>query len=98
VSCDTPKILIARQHPQAVADAQLRQERIDRTNLDAMTTTAVAKRRRSDVIRSIGQEEGKRREPLQNPLTGLWSRKALQQLLQYQASRQDQLTAFDRLD
>ena len=42
MACDALKVLIARQHPQAVADAQLRQERIDRTNLDAMTTARVA--------------------------------------------------------
>jgi hypothetical protein len=61
-----------------VADAQLRQERIDRANLNAMTTAGVAKRRGFDVIGSIGHEEGKRREPIQNLLTRFWSGEALQ--------------------
>jgi hypothetical protein len=68
--CDTRKILIARQHQQAVADAQLRQERIDRANLNAMTTARVAKRRGFNMIGSVGHEEGKCGEPLQN-LTSL---------------------------
>jgi hypothetical protein len=72
--CHTLKIVIARQHPPAVTDAQLRQERTDRTKLNAMTTAAVAKRRRLDVIGSVGHEEGQCREPLQNPLTALGAR------------------------
>jgi hypothetical protein len=74
----TLKIPIARQHQQAMADTQLRQERIDRANLNAMTTARIAKRRRFDVIGSIGHEEGKCGEPIQNLLTRLWSREALQ--------------------
>ena len=76
--CDTLKILVTRQHQQPVAYTQLRQERIDRANLNAMTTARIAKRRRFDVIDSIGHEEGECREPIQNLLTRLWSREALQ--------------------
>jgi hypothetical protein len=79
-----------------VADAQLRQQRIDRANLDAMTAARIAKRRRFDVIGSIGHEEGKCGEPIQNLLTRLWSREALQELLQYQACRQDRFAALNR--
>jgi hypothetical protein len=75
--CDSLEILIARQHKQAVADAQLRQERIDRANLKAMTTAGVAKRRGVDVIGSIGHEEGKCGKPLQNLLTRFRSRESL---------------------
>ncbi len=75
--CYTLKIPITRKHQQAVADAQLRQERIDRANLSAMTTTRIAKRRGFDVIGSIGHEEGKRGKPIHNLLTRLWSREAL---------------------
>jgi hypothetical protein len=61
-----------------MADTQLRQERIDRADLNAMTTARIAKRRRLDVIGSIGDEEGQRGEPIQNLLTGLRSRESLQ--------------------
>jgi len=61
-----------------VADAQLRQERVDRTNLNAVTTTGVAKRCGFDVIRSIRDEKRKRREPIHNLLTCLWSTETLQ--------------------
>jgi hypothetical protein len=76
--CYTLKIPITRKHQQAVADAQLRQERIDRANLNAMTTAGIAKRRGFDVIGSIGHKEWKCGEPIQNLLTRLWSREALQ--------------------
>jgi hypothetical protein len=76
--CYTLKIPITRKHQQAVADAQLRQERIDRANLNAMTTAGIAKRRGFDVIGSIRHEEGKCGEPIHNLLTRFWSREALQ--------------------
>jgi hypothetical protein len=76
--CDTLKIPITGKHQQAVADAQLRQESIDRANLNTMTTARIAKRRGFDVIGSIRHEEGKCGEPIQNLLTRFWSREALQ--------------------
>jgi hypothetical protein len=41
--CYTLKIPIVRKHQQAVANAQLRQERIDRANLNAMTSTILVR-------------------------------------------------------
>jgi len=81
-----------------MADAQLGQERVDRTNLNAVTTAGVAQRSRFDVIRSIRDEEGKRREPIQDLLACLWSRETLQKLLQHQAGRQDRFAVFNRLN
>jgi hypothetical protein len=43
-----------------------------------MTAARAAKRCGFDVIGSIGHEEGKRGEPIQNLLTRFWSREALQ--------------------
>ena len=76
--CCTLKIPITRKHQQVVADAQLRQERIDRACLNAMTTARVAKRRGFNMIGSVRHEEGKCGEPIQNLLTRFWSREALQ--------------------
>jgi len=95
---DTLKILIARQHEQAMADAQLSQERIDRAYLNAMTTARVAKRRGFNMIGPVWHEEGKCGEPLQNLLMRLRSREALQQLLQYETCRQDRFAALNRLN
>jgi hypothetical protein len=78
MACYTLKIPIARQHQQLMADTQLGQQRIDHANLNAMTTARIAKRRRFDVIGSVGHEEGECGEPIQNLLTRLWSREALQ--------------------
>jgi hypothetical protein len=77
VICHALKVPIARKHQQAVVDAQLGQERVDRTNLNPVSTADVAQRRRFDVIRSIRDEKGKRREPIQNLLACLWSRETL---------------------
>jgi hypothetical protein len=96
--CDALKVVIARQHHQVVADAQLRQESIDRANLNAMTAACVADVSGFDVIGSIRHEEGKGGEPLQNLLTRFGSRKPLQQLLQHQARRQDRFTVLNRLN
>lgn len=76
--CYALKIPIAREHQQAVANAQLRQERIDRANLNAMAAACVAKRCSFDVIGSIGHQQRKCGEPIQNLLTSCWSSEALQ--------------------
>jgi hypothetical protein len=52
--------------------------RIYRAILNAMTAAHVAKRCGFDVIGSIGYEEGKCGEPIQNLLTRFWSGEALQ--------------------
>lgn len=94
----TLKIPIARKHQQAVANAQLRQERIDRTNLNVVAAADITQRCGFDVIGSVGHQEGKCGEPIQNLLTGLWSREALQQLLQYHTRREDRFAVLNRLD
>jgi hypothetical protein len=78
MACYTLKIPIARQHQQPMVDTQLGQQRVDRANLNAMTTARIAKRRRFDVIGSVGHKEGQCGEPIQNLLTRLWPREALQ--------------------
>jgi hypothetical protein len=96
--CHTLKVPVAGKHRQAVADAQLPQERVDRTNLNAAATAGVTQRRGFDVVRSIRDEEGKRGEPIQNLV--------LQQLLQgfsgpkarEQAGRQDRFAVLNRLN
>jgi hypothetical protein len=94
----TLEIPITRKHQQAVANAQLRQKRIDRANLNAMTAARIAKRRGFNVISSIGHEQGKCGEPIQNLCTRFWSREALQQLLQYQPCGQHRFAALNRLN
>lgn len=96
--CYTLKIPIARKHQQAVANAQLRQERIDRANLNAMAATRVAQRRGFDVIVPVGHEERKCGEPIENLRMRFGPGEALQQLLQYQTGRQDRLAALERPD
>ena len=58
---------------------------------------AIAKRSRLDVIRSIRDEKGKCRESVENLLACLRPRKALKELLQYQAGCEDQFPGLKRL-
>jgi hypothetical protein len=96
--CHTLKVPIAGKHRQAVADAQLPQERVDRTNLNAAATAGVTQRRGFDVVRSIRDEEGKRGDPIQNLLACLWSGETLQRFLEHQAGRQDRFAVLNCLN
>ncbi len=95
--CHSLKIPIARQHPQTVANAQLRQNRVDSPNLNAIATACIAKRSRFDMIRPVRDEEGKCGKPVQNLRARFRSREALEKLLQYQAGGQHQLAVMKRL-
>ena len=92
--CDAAKIQITRQHKQAMANAQLRQERIDRANLNAMSAARVSKGRGFDVIGSIGHEDGKRGETVYYLLTCFRTGEPLEKLLQDQSCSQDRLATL----
>jgi hypothetical protein len=51
--CDALEVIVASEHQQAVANAQLRKQRIDRANLYAMATTGIAQFHRMNVILSM---------------------------------------------
>ncbi len=96
VAGDARKIIVGRQHRQAMANAELRQERIDRSDLDAGTTTTVPQLRRSDVILAIRHKQRHRGKSIQNLRAGARSGKALQQLLEHEARGQQRIAGFDR--
>jgi hypothetical protein len=60
-----------------MADAQLRQECIDRANLNAMSAARISKGSGFNMIGSIGHEEGKRGEPVHYLLTRFRTREPL---------------------
>ena len=50
------KVSVGRQHRQVVADAKLRQQSIDRTDLNAAAETFVAQFRRVDMVAPVGNQ------------------------------------------
>jgi hypothetical protein len=86
---DALEVMIAGEHHQIVSDAHLRQDCVDRADLNAMAATNVAQGSGFDVIDPIGHEEGKRRESLQNLRARFGSGKTLQEFLEHQAGRHE---------
>jgi len=56
-----------------MANAELRQQSIDRANLNAGATTNVPQLRRADVILAIRHKERHRGKSIQNLRAGSWS-------------------------
>jgi len=65
------EILVRRQHRQVMADAQLSQERIDCSDLHAISPAAIPERRRRDVIVAVRHEQRDGRKPVKNLIAGL---------------------------
>jgi hypothetical protein len=91
------KIRIGREHRQIMPDAKLRQQGIDRTDLDTASPASVSQCGRVDVIAAVRGQERQSGEPRNDLFARSWAGKALQQFLKYQAGRQNRLTSADRL-
>ncbi len=79
-------------------EAKLRQERIDRSDLDACAPAVIAQSGGFDVIRSIRNEERDRGEAIQDLRPGFRAQEALQKLLENDARGENQLAGLDRPD
>ena len=90
------EIPIDRQHDEFVGDAELGEQRIDDSDLDAVAAAFVAQAGRVDVIAARRYDHGDGRETLDDPRPGAWAPEALQQLLKHQAGRVDRLAAPER--
>ena len=60
---DALEVIVAGEHQQVVANAQLRKQRIDCANLYAMATTSIAQLRRMNVILSVWHQQRQGRKP-----------------------------------
>jgi hypothetical protein len=76
---------VGRKHHQAVSKAKLREERIDRSGLDARAQAAIAQGGGFDVIPEIRHDERNRVETIQDLLPGFRPREASQKLLEHKA-------------
>ena len=77
-----------------MANAHLRQNGIDRANLQTGATTAIAQFRRGDVILPVGREKRQGCEPIDDVLARPRAGKSLQQFLQDETGDHDGLAAF----
>ena len=75
-----------------MADAELRDERINCPNLDSAAAARIAQRRGLDVIVPVRKQERHRGKPLEDLCTCLRSRETLQQLLENEPGSQDSFT------
>src|SRR4051812_12437362 len=62
---DAREILVGGQHREVMANAQLRQKRVDRPDLDALSAAVIPQLRRINVIVTIRHDERQRRKALQ---------------------------------
>ena len=56
------EVAVGCEHHEIMSDAELRQERVDRPDLDALTTTRVSDLSGSDMVGPVRHEKGQRRE------------------------------------
>lgn len=92
------EVMIGRQQGQLVADAELREQRVNRSDLQSAPPAGIAQLRCRDMIVPVRSEERERREALDDQPASLGSGKALEQFLQHQAGRDDRITALERVD
>ena len=81
VPCDSQKIGVGRQQGELGADAQLRQQRVDRADLKSAAATIVPQLGSSNVISALGHEERERRKPLDDCVSRPRPAEPLKQLL-----------------
>src|SRR5215216_5642578 len=79
---DLREILVGGQHCQVVADAQLRQKRVDRPDLHAFSAAVIPQLRRINVIVAIWYDKRQRRKALDDLGPALGPGEALQLFLQ----------------
>src|ERR1700724_3587523 len=82
VAGDMAKVSVGRQHRQVVTDAKLRQQCVDRTDLNTISATTVSQFRCVGMVLPIGHQKRQRREAIEYPLARSRPGKALQKLLQ----------------
>ena len=78
--------------------AQLSQQRIDRSDLHAMSAAMISQLRRIDVIVAIWRQQRHRGKSIQNLVAGLWPEEALKQFLEDETGGQKRFTPFDGPD
>ena len=87
------EVAVRRQQRQFVSDAELGDDRIDRSDLNALAPTTVSHVGGFDMIVNIRRDRGKQGQLLNDLLPCARPLKPLQQLLKHQACRHDEVPA-----
>ena len=95
---DVAKIVVGRKHREVVSETKLREERIDRSGLDASAPAAIAQGGGFDVIRAIRHNERDRGEAIQYLRPCLRAQETLQELLENEACSENYLVSLDGPD
>lgn len=62
------KIPVGCEHGAVVANAELGEQRVDRSNLNTATTAVISQVRGADVVLSVGNQKRQRRKAIDNRL------------------------------
>ena len=95
--CHVAEIEVGRQHNQFVANADLGEQRVDGSSLNAVAATLVAQRGCVNVVVTHGRNHGERLKPFDDPRLVSRPPKALQQLLQNDSGRVNRFATTERL-
>jgi hypothetical protein len=95
---DPSEIIVGGKHRQVVSHAKLSQKRVDRSNLNSGSPTAVSQLGRLHVNVAVWDDEGQGRKTIQDLQASLGTRKSLQKLLKHEAGREDCFAQFNRSD
>jgi len=79
------KITIGTEHREVMSDAELREERIDRSDLKAAAAALAAKVRSGDVVVALWHDERQRGEPIDDLRSRLRVAEALEKFLKNQS-------------
>jgi hypothetical protein len=90
------EVPIGRKQRELVTLAELDQQRVDGSDLDAGPPADVANLSGSRVVLAVGHEQWERREPLENHGSGFRPAEALENLLKDEAGREDRFAFLDR--
>jgi hypothetical protein len=92
---DAREVFVGRQHSQAMVDAKLRQQRVNRFNLNSSAPAPIPQIGGADMIVAIRNEQGYRGKPIQNQIARRWTPEALKELLQDEACRKDSVAGLN---
>jgi len=92
------EVTICREQCVLMTDGELRDERVDRAELNAGLPAGVPHLRTSDVVVAVGLHEGHARESLDDLRTSSVRHETLKDLLQDQTGRDDDVIASECAD
>ena len=91
------EVLIGAQKNEVMPDAELRNQRIDCSDLHTRPATGISQSCRSHIVFAVRLNQCQRRKPLDDLLTGLGTGEALKQFLQHKTGRDHNICTSKRI-